>query len=52
MTVFIWMDENGEWRVTHLPPEDESTFLRVITTGLDGTMFMTAEGEEVEVKIR
>lgn len=30
MTLFIWVDENGNWRVTHLPPTDGSPKLRAI----------------------
>lgn len=49
MTLFIWLNEDGEWRVTHLPPPDGFAHLRVITN--DEPMFFDHEMTMVEVGI-
>jgi hypothetical protein len=48
MTVFIWIDENGEWKVTHLPPHDGSPFIRVMCTDLP-VFFDDTAGKEIVV---
>lgn len=50
MTIFIWMDENGEWKATHLPPTDGSACIRVMCTEMP--VFFGEDNQEIEVSIR
>jgi hypothetical protein len=49
MTLFIWIDENGEWRISHLPQPKENC-LRIMCTEIPA--FFNDEHREVEVEIR
>lgn len=51
MTVFVWLNEDGEWQVTHLPPPDGFAALRVITAEDEPMCFDHPSMEPVEITI-
>ncbi|USN16756.1 hypothetical protein STRZYGA_00350 [Brevundimonas phage vB_BpoS-Strzyga] len=50
MTVFVWLNEDGQWQVTHLPPADGFAALRVIADG-EPMFFTHPDVEPVEIAI-
>lgn len=49
MTLFAYVDENGNWRITHLQPPEGENWLRICCT--DEPMFFDAHQQLVEVTI-
>ena len=55
MNLYVWLDENGEWQVTHLPPsiKQASAVLMVALPANILPVFIDMDGlEEVEMSIR
>ncbi len=53
MTLHIWMDENGNWRVTHLPPHDDSPCLMLVLPESAAVMFFDRyTSQEISTKVR
>lgn len=52
MTVFVWTNEHGEWMVTHLPPADNSAYVRVVLSGESAAAFFSQDGEILDMEVR
>jgi hypothetical protein len=52
MTLFAWIDENGNWKLTHTPPDQTYAHLRLVLA--DAERLVIAVGEDgalVEVAV-
>lgn len=52
MTLYAWIDENGNWRVSHFPPDDGSATLQImLAPGADHAFFDQQALVEIEVEV-
>lgn len=53
MTLYVWIDENGNWRVSHFLPGDGSKCLMILLPDDSELMFMDEDtSEQVKVEVR
>lgn len=49
MTVFAYIDDWGEWKVSHRPPENCAYLMIALSEGASLPVFISEVGSEVEV---